>query len=198
MATASPSGEVAVWDLNRHRLSSVIRAAHDGAVTGLAYLPSQPLLLTSGPDNALKVEQSTAKCIGVASTIIPKCVSVLNSVILKCISVTNAVLPKCVSVTNAVLPKCVSVTNTVIQSFSKISAPYCNHLSCPDLVKSIMYILITALLSCKLQFLPAVGCCYLGCRYVRIIHRTTKPVCIQGNDCPGFGNSGRLWFSPSF
>lgn len=61
MATASPAGEVAVWDLNRRRLSSVIRAAHDGAVTGLAFLPSQPLLLSSGPDNALKVEQSTAE-----------------------------------------------------------------------------------------------------------------------------------------
>ena len=82
MATASPSGEVAVWDLNRHRLSSVIRAAHDGAVTGLAYLPSQPLLLTSGPDNALKVEQSTAKCTGVASTIITQvcqCIKFCNS-----------------------------------------------------------------------------------------------------------------------
>lgn len=122
MATASPSGEVAVWDLNRHRLSSVIRAAHDGAVTGLAYLPSQPLLLTSGPDNALKVEQSTAKCIGVASTIIPKCVSVLNSVILKCISVTNAVLFKCVS-----------VTSTVIRTSAIFQLPYCNHLSCQDL-----------------------------------------------------------------
>ena len=60
LATASPAGEVAVWDLNRRRLSTVIRAAHDGAVTGLAFLPSQPLLLSSGPDNALKVKQSAA------------------------------------------------------------------------------------------------------------------------------------------
>lgn len=60
MATASPAGEVAVWDLDRRRLSTVIRAAHDSAVTGLAYLPSQPLLLSSGPDNALKVKLSAA------------------------------------------------------------------------------------------------------------------------------------------
>ena len=52
MATASPAGHVAVWDLDHRRLSTVIRHAHHGAVTGLQFLPGQPLLLTSSPDNA--------------------------------------------------------------------------------------------------------------------------------------------------
>ena len=35
VASSSPSGDVAVWDLDRRRLASVIRSAHHGPVTGL-------------------------------------------------------------------------------------------------------------------------------------------------------------------
>ena len=35
MASASPSGNVAVWDLDNRRLGAVIRDAHYGAVTGM-------------------------------------------------------------------------------------------------------------------------------------------------------------------
>jgi U3 small nucleolar RNA-associated protein 21 len=55
LVSGSPSGDVAVWDLDRRRLASVIRQAQHGPVTGLQFLPSQPLLLSSGPDNALKM-----------------------------------------------------------------------------------------------------------------------------------------------
>lgn len=72
VASASPSGNVAVWDLDKRRLGTVIHDAHHGTVTGMEvclsqdvcisvltlffqFLPSQPLLLTSGPDNCLKM-----------------------------------------------------------------------------------------------------------------------------------------------
>ena len=55
MATASTVGEIAIWDLDRRCLATIIQNAHEGAVAGLQFIPSQPLLLTSGPDNAIKV-----------------------------------------------------------------------------------------------------------------------------------------------
>ncbi|XP_048582009.1 WD repeat-containing protein 36 [Nematostella vectensis] len=55
MATASPSGNIALWDLEGRKLRSTLIDAHDGSVCGLKFLPSQPLLATNGPDNALKL-----------------------------------------------------------------------------------------------------------------------------------------------
>ena len=55
VCSASPRGHVAVWDLEQRRLAAIMREAHDGAVCGLHFLPSQPVLLTSSPDNQLVV-----------------------------------------------------------------------------------------------------------------------------------------------
>jgi U3 small nucleolar RNA-associated protein 21 len=55
MCTGSPVGHIAVWDLEKRKLHSQIRSAHNAAVTGLKFLPSEPLLVTSSVDNALKV-----------------------------------------------------------------------------------------------------------------------------------------------
>lgn len=55
MATGSPVGHVAVWDLEKRALHSQIFDAHRSAVTGLRFLPDEPLLLTSSPDNSLKM-----------------------------------------------------------------------------------------------------------------------------------------------
>ncbi|XP_077500929.1 LOW QUALITY PROTEIN: WD repeat-containing protein 36 [Amblyomma americanum] len=55
MATGSPVGHVAVWDLEKRALHSQILDAHRSAVTGLRFLPDEPLLLTSSPDNSLKM-----------------------------------------------------------------------------------------------------------------------------------------------
>ena len=52
VASASPIGHIAVWDLDRRRLGAVVRDAHNGAVGGMEFLSSQPLLVTSGPDNS--------------------------------------------------------------------------------------------------------------------------------------------------
>ncbi|EEC05019.1 WD-repeat protein, putative [Ixodes scapularis] len=55
MATGSPLGHVAVWDLEKRRLDSQLLHAHQTGVTGLRFLPDEPLLLTSSPDNSLRM-----------------------------------------------------------------------------------------------------------------------------------------------
>jgi len=55
MCTGSPAGHIALWDLEKRKLRSEIRAAHNAPVTGMKCLPSQPILVTSSPDNSLKV-----------------------------------------------------------------------------------------------------------------------------------------------
>ena len=52
VASASPLGHIAVWDLDRRRLGAVLRNAHNEAVGGMEFLSSQPLLVTSGPGNS--------------------------------------------------------------------------------------------------------------------------------------------------
>ena len=62
MCTGSSVGHIAVWDLEKRKLHSQIRSAHNAAVTGLRFLPSQPLLVTSSADNSLKVK-AFADCV---------------------------------------------------------------------------------------------------------------------------------------
>ncbi|KDQ12262.1 hypothetical protein BOTBODRAFT_189275 [Botryobasidium botryosum FD-172 SS1] len=55
LATASASGNLALWDLNEGgRLLHLARGAHDGAITAVEWIPGQPLLITSGEDNSVK------------------------------------------------------------------------------------------------------------------------------------------------
>ncbi len=59
MASASSSGHIALWDLNAGgRLLHIIRGAHDSAVSSVEWVPGQPLLVSSGGDNSVKVEAS--------------------------------------------------------------------------------------------------------------------------------------------
>ena len=55
LATGSPVGHIALWNLEEKRLQSQMRDCHNGAVTGMRCLPSEPLLVTSSADNSLKV-----------------------------------------------------------------------------------------------------------------------------------------------
>ncbi|XP_060525873.1 WD repeat-containing protein 36 [Cylas formicarius] len=55
MATGSTSGHIVFWNLEERRVSSQLLHAHDGPVTGMICLPDEPLILTSSPDNALKL-----------------------------------------------------------------------------------------------------------------------------------------------
>ncbi|POM64424.1 Hypothetical protein PHPALM_20045 [Phytophthora palmivora] len=55
VVSGSRSGDIAVWNLQTKRLESVITAAHDGAVVSLQFLANEPLLLSSGTDNSIKL-----------------------------------------------------------------------------------------------------------------------------------------------
>ncbi|KAI8379183.1 Utp21 specific WD40 associated putative domain-containing protein [Radiomyces spectabilis] len=54
MATASMHGDVALWDLQNRRLLHIMRGAHDGLISSIAFLSGQPVLVTAGADNAVK------------------------------------------------------------------------------------------------------------------------------------------------
>lgn len=56
LASASSSGHIALWDLNNNgRLIHIIRGAHDRAVSAVEWVPGQPVLVSSGEDNSVKV-----------------------------------------------------------------------------------------------------------------------------------------------
>ena len=56
LATASSNGHIALWDLNAGgRLLHIVRGAHDGAISEVQWVPGQPLLISSGEDNSVKV-----------------------------------------------------------------------------------------------------------------------------------------------
>ncbi|XP_063887583.1 WD repeat-containing protein 36-like [Scylla paramamosain] len=55
MVTGSEIGHIAIWNLEEKNLISQIRDAHHGPVLGLKCLLNEPLLVTSSPDNTLKM-----------------------------------------------------------------------------------------------------------------------------------------------
>lgn len=55
MATAGPTGSVAVWDLEKRRIATQMRNVHNGPVCGLKFINHEPLMVTSSSDNSLKV-----------------------------------------------------------------------------------------------------------------------------------------------
>ncbi|KOC59513.1 WD repeat-containing protein 36 [Habropoda laboriosa] len=55
MATGSLDGHIIFWNLEERKVESQLHKAHFAAVTGLKYLPNEPLLVSSSPDNSLKL-----------------------------------------------------------------------------------------------------------------------------------------------
>lgn len=55
MASGSPIGHIGLWDLEEKKLVSQLRDAHTTAIAGLTFLQSEPLLITNGADNAIRV-----------------------------------------------------------------------------------------------------------------------------------------------
>jgi len=56
LASASETGHISLWDLGSGgRLLHTIRGAHDGSISALQWIPGQPLLISSGDDNSVKV-----------------------------------------------------------------------------------------------------------------------------------------------
>ncbi|EKX42395.1 hypothetical protein GUITHDRAFT_164167 [Guillardia theta CCMP2712] len=55
LSSCSPSGAIHIWNLEKQQLVASLPQAHDGAVQTCRFLSGEPLLLTTGADNALKV-----------------------------------------------------------------------------------------------------------------------------------------------
>lgn len=48
-------GHIVFWNLEERRVATQLLKAHDDTVTGMICLPNEPLVLTSSPDNTLKL-----------------------------------------------------------------------------------------------------------------------------------------------
>ncbi|KAG9353651.1 hypothetical protein JZ751_011773 [Albula glossodonta] len=55
MAAGSPVGHIGLWDLADKKLIGQMRDAHSTAIAGLTFLHAEPLLITNGADNAIRV-----------------------------------------------------------------------------------------------------------------------------------------------
>ncbi|KAL7306527.1 hypothetical protein TKK_0001221 [Trichogramma kaykai] len=55
MATGSMNGHIVLWDLKNRRVENCITNAHFSSVTGMKFLANEPLLVSSSPDNSLKL-----------------------------------------------------------------------------------------------------------------------------------------------
>uniref|UniRef100_A0A8C5LVY1 WD repeat domain 36 n=1 Tax=Leptobrachium leishanense TaxID=445787 RepID=A0A8C5LVY1_9ANUR len=55
MAAGSPVGHVGLWDLEERKLMNQMRDAHATAIAGLTFVHGEPLLITNGADNAIRV-----------------------------------------------------------------------------------------------------------------------------------------------
>ncbi|KAF1474268.1 WD repeat-containing protein 36, partial [Pygoscelis antarcticus] len=55
MAAGSPIGHIALWDLEEKKLMCQMQDAHSTAIAGMSFVPGEPLLITNGADNAIRV-----------------------------------------------------------------------------------------------------------------------------------------------
>ncbi|XP_068423061.1 WD repeat-containing protein 36 [Clinocottus analis] len=55
LASGSPQGHIAFWDLEHRQLVTQHRHAHKTAIAAATFLHGEPLLVTNGADNAIKV-----------------------------------------------------------------------------------------------------------------------------------------------
>lgn len=55
MASGSMAGHIVFWNLEDRKVSSQLLNSHDGAVSGIHCFPNEPLMVTSSPDNSIKI-----------------------------------------------------------------------------------------------------------------------------------------------
>jgi U3 small nucleolar RNA-associated protein 21 len=58
LAAGGISGVISIWNLEKRKLQAVIKGAHESAVSSLQFLVNEPVLLSAGTDNSLKVPPS--------------------------------------------------------------------------------------------------------------------------------------------
>ncbi|XP_027106936.1 U3 small nucleolar RNA-associated protein 21 homolog isoform X2 [Coffea arabica] len=55
LASGGSSGVISIWNLEKRRLQSIIREAHDCSITSLHFFANEPVLMSSSMDNSLKM-----------------------------------------------------------------------------------------------------------------------------------------------
>ncbi|KAJ7961683.1 WD40 repeat [Quillaja saponaria] len=55
LASGGSSGVISIWNLEKKRLQSVIREAHDSSITSLHFFANEPVLMSSSVDNSIKM-----------------------------------------------------------------------------------------------------------------------------------------------
>lgn len=55
LASGGSSGVISIWNLEKRRLQSVIREAHDCAIVSLHFFANEPVLMSSSADNSIKM-----------------------------------------------------------------------------------------------------------------------------------------------
>ncbi|KAK9293293.1 hypothetical protein L1049_021285 [Liquidambar formosana] len=55
LASGGSSGVISIWNLEKRRLQTVIREAHDSSITSLHFLANEPVLMSSSVDNSIKM-----------------------------------------------------------------------------------------------------------------------------------------------
>ncbi|CAL5330714.1 unnamed protein product [Camellia sinensis] len=54
LASGGSSGVISIWNLEKRRLQSVIREAHDSSIISLHFFANEPVLMSSSADNSVK------------------------------------------------------------------------------------------------------------------------------------------------
>ncbi|XP_019447943.1 PREDICTED: WD repeat-containing protein 36 [Lupinus angustifolius] len=55
LASGGSSGVISIWNLEKKRLQSVVREAHDNVITSLHFFANEPVLMSSSADNSVKM-----------------------------------------------------------------------------------------------------------------------------------------------
>ena len=55
LASGGTSGVISIWNLEKRRLQSVIKDAHDNSILSLHFFSNEPVLMSSSADNSVKV-----------------------------------------------------------------------------------------------------------------------------------------------
>ncbi|KAH9805536.1 WD REPEATS REGION domain-containing protein [Citrus sinensis] len=55
LASGASSGVISIWNLEKRRLQSVIREAHDNAIISLHFFANEPVLMSASADNSIKM-----------------------------------------------------------------------------------------------------------------------------------------------
>lgn len=56
VASGGSSGVISIWNLEKRRLQSVIRDAHDSSFISFHFFANEPVLMRTSADNSIKVK----------------------------------------------------------------------------------------------------------------------------------------------